>query len=560
MLEHLDIRNFALIENLSVDFSDGFNVITGETGSGKSIILGALGLLMGEKADTTAVRTGADEIVVNAVLSVPEGHEILPWLKERDVEPEDGALYIRRTVKANGGRSLIHVQNQVFSRQDLCTLAESLIDMHGQSEHQSLLSVDRQRKILDSYAQNQGHLSSCEQAYKKLLSLQKQKEELLQSLQEGQRQADYLQFALDEIESAHIKAGEDEDLKERIRVLGQFESIFENVTSCTDRLKEARSGIYDAVSSVSKAAKSDSSLSDYVARLESARIETEDICEALKDYLRSIEYSEDAVNSMQDRLALLQKLKRKYGPDLESVLSFAEKARQTLDVTENFQSHLDECEKALKEAEKQYEIYCSKLSDARKKGASALQKSIEAVLRTLGMPNARFSIDVAEGKPTSHGKDQVEFLISANPGEAQKALKDIASGGELSRVMLALKTVLSKEDEIQTQVFDEIDSGIGGSVAISLAKCIKDLSLSKQVIAITHLASIASMADSQMVVSKTVENGRTYTHLRQVQGDDRVREIARMLSGDESDVSLEHARRMLQPSNGMKFNVLETLS
>ncbi|MBO4394138.1 MAG: AAA family ATPase, partial [Spirochaetales bacterium] len=161
MLEHLEIRNFALIENLSVDFSDGFNVITGETGSGKSIILGALGLLMGEKADTSAVRTGTDEIVINAVISIPEGHEILPWLSERGVEPEDGAIYVRRTVKANGGRSLIHVQNQIFTRQDLCTLAESLIDMHGQSEHQSLLSVDRQRRILDSYARLSGLLQSC---------------------------------------------------------------------------------------------------------------------------------------------------------------------------------------------------------------------------------------------------------------------------------------------------------------------------------------------------------------------------------------------------------------
>ena len=545
MLEHLEIRNFALIENLSVDFSDGFNVITGETGSGKSIILGALGLLMGEKADTGAVRAGTDEIVINAVISIPEGHEILPWLAERGVEPEDGAVYVRRTVKANGGRSLIHVQNQVFSRQDLCTMAESLIDMHGQSEHQSLLSVDRQRRILDSYAQNAALLSECEDAYRKLGSLQKKKDELLRSLEEGRRQADYLQFALDEIDGAKVRIGEDEELKERIHVLGQFESIYENISNCTDRLKDARAGIYDAISSVAKAAKADSKLQDYTARLESARIETEDISEALKEYLRSIEYSEDAVNSMQDRLSQLQKLKRKYGPELEDVLAFAGKARETLDVTENFQVHLDECEKALKQAEKNYDLCCEKLSRSRKSGASALQKSIGEVLRTLGMPNAEFSISITEGKSGVHGRDQIEFLISANPGEPQKALRDIASGGELSRVMLSLKTVLSKEDEIQTQVFDEIDSGIGGSVAISLARCIKDLSLTKQVIAITHLASIASMADVQMVVTKSVEDGRTFTRLKQVDGEDRVHEIARMLSGDESDVSLEHARMML---------------
>ena len=545
MLEHLEIRNFALIENLSVDFSDGFNVITGETGSGKSIILGALGLLMGEKADTSAVRTGTDEIVINAVISIPKGHEILPWLSERGVEPEDGAIYVRRTVKANGGRSLIHVQNQIFTRQDLCTLAESLIDMHGQSEHQSLLSVDRQRRILDSYARLSGLLQSCSEAFRNLGALQSKKEELIKNLEEGRRQADYLQFALDEIETIKPVVGEDEDLKERIHVLGQFESIFENVSNCTERLKDAGSGIYDAISSISRASKADSRLQEYTARLESARIEAQDIAESLRDYLRSMEYSEDAVNSMQDRLALLQKLKRKYGPSLEDVLAFAEKAKETLDVTENFESHLEQCEKALSLAQVRYDDLASRLSLERSNAAKSLQTRIEAVLRTLGMPNAKFSINMVEGKASVHGKDLIEFEISANPGEPQKALRDIASGGELSRVMLALKTVLSEEDDIQTQVFDEIDSGIGGSVAISLAKCIKDLSKTKQVIAITHLASIASLADSQMVVTKSVEQGRTFTHLKQVSGDERVREIARMLSGDESEVSLEHARRML---------------
>ena len=210
MLEHLEIRNFALIENLCVDFSEGFNVITGETGSGKSIILGALGLLMGEKADTGAVRSGAEEIVIDAVLSVPEGHEILPWLSERGVEPEDGVLYIRRTVKANGGRSLIHVQNQLFSRQDLEVLADSIMDMHGQSEHQSLLKADRQRKILDSYAGDSEVLASCASAFRLIGEVSQEIVELEEHIEEGRRQQDYLQFALDEIENARVVPGEDE--------------------------------------------------------------------------------------------------------------------------------------------------------------------------------------------------------------------------------------------------------------------------------------------------------------------------------------------------------------
>ena len=545
MLEHLEIRNFALIENLCVDFSEGFNVITGETGSGKSIILGALGLLMGEKADTGAVRSGADEIVIDAVVSVPDGHEILPWLSERGVEPEDGVLYIRRTVKANGGRSLIHVQGQLFSRQDLGILAESLIDMHGQSEHQSLLVSDRQRRILDSYSHNDSLLSDCQEAFRLIGSLNHRKEELEKKLEEGRRQQDYLQFALEEIENARPVMGEDDELKDRIRILGQFESIYENVTLCSDRLKDVRTNIYDAISSVSRAAKVDSGLAGFTARLESARIETEDIASGLKDYLASVDYSQDSVNSMQDRLATLQKLKRKYGPTIADVLSFAENSRETLDMAQNSEEYLLKCTQDLEKAMRDYETIALKLRKARENNAKVLEKAIEEVLRTLGMPNAVFRIDISDSKAGPHGSDQISFMISANPGEPVKPIREIASGGELSRVMLALKTVLSKADSIQTQVFDEIDSGIGGAVALSLAKCMRDLSVTKQVIAITHLAGIASVADTQMVVTKTVSGGRTFTHLKQVSGEDRVHEIARMLSGEENDISLSHARELL---------------
>ena len=546
MLEHLEIKNYALIENLSVDFSQGFNVITGETGSGKSIILGALGLLMGEKADTSAIRNGADEIVINAVLSVPPEHEILPWLREKGVEPEDGALYIKRTVKASG-RSMIYVQGQLFMRQDLCHLADSLIDMHGQSEHQSLLHTDKQRKILDSYAKNDALLASCAESYKSLSHLILQKDELGSQLEEARRQEDYLKFALDEIESAKVvDPYEDDALSEKVKILSQFESIYENVTLCTDQLKEAVGLLYNASGFCSKAAKKDSKLSDFTARIESSRIELDDISEGLRDYLSSVDFSQDAINNMQDRLALLQKLKRKYGPTLEKVIAFGQKAKESIELSQNFEDKLAECDKAISLEKKKFDEICSSLTDARKSSAAQLEKGICSVLRVLGMPNAQFSIEVSPlEKANSFGSDAVSFVISANPGEPMKEIKAIASGGELSRVMLALKTVLASSDSIQTQVFDEVDSGIGGSVALSLAQCIEDLAQKKQVIAITHLASIASKADTQMVVSKNVVEGRTYTHLKVVSGEDRVHEIARMLSGDESSVSLEHARMML---------------
>ena len=546
MLEHLEIKNFALIENLSIDFHEGFNVITGETGAGKSIILGALGLLMGEKADAGAIRTGADEITVNALISVPENHEIIPWLKERDVEPEDGAIIVKRLVRANG-RSLITVQGQMFTRADLTYLADSLIDMHGQSEHQSLLLSDRQRKILDSYADDSVLLGRTAENYKNIVALKKQKEEILRQLEEGKRQEDYLSFALEEIESANIKDNEDEELKERVIMLGQYETIYENLNNCCEKLKEIKSLSYDACTYLSKAGKCDNSLADYVARLESSRIETEDIAQGLKDYIGSVDYSEDAINQMQERLSLLQKLKRKYGPTLFDVKVFASDAKEKLDICKNSELHLDKCDKELNNALSEYGKCASELSKKRTHAALELEKQIETTLRTLGMPNAVFSIRVEsnEEKFSQNGNDSIVFMISANPGEDLKEMKEIASGGELSRVMLALKTVLAKADSIQTQVFDEVDSGIGGSVALNLANCIKSLSKDKQVIAITHLATIASKADSQFVVSKTVENGRTYSNLKQVEEDERVREIARMLSGDENNLTIEHAKALL---------------
>ena len=546
MLEHLEIKNYALIENLSVDFSSGFNVITGETGAGKSIILGALGLLMGEKADTTAIRSGADEIVINAILSVPADHEIIPWLQEKGVELEDGALFIKRTVKASG-RSMIYVQGQLFMRQDLCHLADSLIDMHGQSEHQSLLHADKQRKILDSYAKNNTPLASCAESYKTLGHLLSEKETLVSQLEEARRQEDYLKFALDEIESAKIvDAYEDESLSEKVKILSQFESIYENVSLCTDQLKEAIGLLYNASGFCSKAAKKDSKLSDFTARIEGSRIELDDISQGLRDYLGSVDFSQDAINNMQDRLALLQKLKRKYGPTLEKVIDFGKKAQESIELSLNFEDKLASCDKAISLEEKKFSEICSSLTASRKAAACELEKGICSVLRLLGMPNAQFSIEIQPlEKSNSFGSDIVSFVISANPGEPMKEIKAIASGGELSRVMLALKTVLASSDSIQTQVFDEVDSGIGGSVALSLAQCIEDLAEKKQVIAITHLASIASRADTQMVVSKEVSDGRTFSHLKVVSGEERVHEIARMLSGDESSVSLEHARKML---------------
>ncbi|MCR5760596.1 MAG: DNA repair protein RecN [Sphaerochaetaceae bacterium] len=546
MLEHLEIRNFALIEELSADFHEGFNVITGETGAGKSIILGALGLLMGERADSSAIRTGADEMTVNAVISIPDGHEAYMWLRDHDMEAEDGAIVVKRTVKRNG-RSLVSVQGQIVTRSELTELAETMIDMHGQSEHQSLLSSDRQRRVLDFYSKNNSLLQDVSDLSKKISNLLSEYENTKAMAEEGRRQQDYLSFALNEIKDASLTLEEEDEIREKVSVFSHFEQIYENLSISTDKLKEASHLLHDASSFTAKAAKLDSSLTDFTARLESLRIEQEDISEGLRDYLNNVDFSEEALNLMQDRLALIQKLKRKYGPTVSDVLAFAASAEEKLNLCEDSEYRIGALEKELETARSLYKKASDVLFMSRKKNAGVLEKAVEETLRTLGMPQCRFEIPVEhdENKVSSNGSDSVKFFISANPGEPLKEMREIASGGELSRVMLALKAVLSDSDDIQTQVFDEVDSGIGGSVALRLSACLKDLSRRKQVIAITHLASIASKADSQFVVRKSVENGRTYTHLEVCEGENRVHEIARMLSGDEEELTLSHARSLL---------------
>lgn len=546
MLEHLEIRNFALIENLSADFHDGFNVITGETGAGKSIILGALGLLMGERADSSSIRTGADEMTVNAIISIPKGHPAHVWLEEHEMEAEDSAIVIKRTVRRNG-RSVVSVQGNLITRSELTSLAETLIDMHGQSEHQSLLSSDRQRRVLDSYSKNEQKLSEVSSLNKRINDLEREYEETRAMAEEGRRQQDYLSFALKEIKDASLSVEEEEELKEKIGVFSHFEQIYDNLSIGTDKMKEAGHLIHDASSFTSRAAKLDSSLTDFTARLESLRIEQEDICQGLRDYLNSVDYSEEALNSMQGRLSHIQKLKRKYGPTVSDVLAFAASAEEKLSLSEDSEYRLSELEKEMEKTRLMYRKASEELYERRKKNALVLQSSIEKTLRTLGMPQCRFEISIEhdQEKFSVHGSDSIRFFISPNPGEDLKEMREIASGGELSRVMLALKTVLADSDDIQTQVFDEVDSGIGGSVALRLASCMKELSQRKQVIAITHLASIAARADSQFVVRKSVENGRTYTRLDVCEGEDRVHEIARMLSGDEEALTLSHARSLL---------------
>ncbi|MFA7128384.1 MAG: DNA repair protein RecN [Sphaerochaeta sp.] len=554
MLERLEIHHYALIDDVAIQFDEGFTVITGETGAGKSIILGALSLLLGEKTDVQSIRNGCDSATVSASFylgsSIPPG--IGNFLKENEMELDDGSLLISRTIKSNG-RSSISIQGRLFTRSDLSMVGEDLLDISAQRDHQSLLSPVHQLAVLDAFGNCQKQKGDYQQVYKRTLELQHEIDELKKDLDRSARESEFLKFAVDEITKADPKAGEDEQISEQVRTISAFEEIHDALSLATSLLHASDSGtstlgsLHQSGTQLAIASKGDPSLEPYRLRLESCFIECKDIYESLRDYLSSMSYSEEELDRLQSRQALLQRLKKKYGHSLEAMLAFKVESQTKLSQSENGEELLQDLSKKLEKEQRALQEAAFTLHDAREKAAFRLQNEIEQTLRTLGMSQAVFTIEFKTIPPSSNGIDEIAFMICANPGLESRPIKDVASGGELSRVMLSVKTTLSHHDSVGTLIFDEVDAGIGGSVALSVADQLKRLSKSHQVIVITHLASIASQAKVQLVVSKQVEKGMSFSHISEVNGAQREREIARMLSGDEqSEVSLVHAKQLLE--------------
>jgi len=553
MLERLEIHHYALIDDVAIDFGEGFSVITGETGAGKSIILGALALLLGERSDAQAIRSGCEAATVSATFFL--GDNVPPmigaYLQENDLALEDGTLLLSRNVRSNG-RSSASIQGRAATRGDLTLLGEELLDISAQRDHQSLLSSANQLVVLDAFGNCHAERQVYQDLFKKVQALEQEQKQLKKNLQDSAREAEFLKFAVDEISKANAQVGEDEELADQIRTISSFEQIHDSLSLATTLLHGSDTGasllgsLHQAGKQIGLASKSDSNLTEFHQRLESTSIELEDIYESLRDYLSSMSFSQMELDQMQGRLALLQRLKKKYGHSLEAMLSFKTESEEKLLQSEQGEDLLLDLEKKLGQTQASMYKAATLLTEVRKKSSLTLQKEIEETLRTLGMKEALFTIDVIGATPSINGADSIAFMICANPGLESRPIKDVASGGELSRIMLALKTTLSHHDRVETLIFDEVDAGIGGSVALSVAKQLKKLSKSHQVLVITHLASIASQADAHLVVSKEVTKGMSFSHIQQVQGPRREQEIARMLSGDEaSEVGLIHAKQML---------------
>jgi DNA repair protein RecN (Recombination protein N) len=555
MLEELNVRNYALIENLSVSFENGLNILTGETGAGKSIIVGSLSFLLGGKADTGVIRTGCEEAAVSAVISLrKDNRDVWEWLAGRDIGPEDNRIIVRRNIKSSG-RSSMYIQDAPVTRNDLAECMALLFDLHGQHSHESLLHKENHRKYLDRFAGLEDEVRKFSAAFTELSDLKKAYAASISSGKERETRLELLRYAVEEIEKAAVKSGEGRELESESQRLSSFEKLSAQINAAVSAFFEGESSALSltrrARAALESAASVDGDLGPLQQRMDSFFYEAEDMAEELRSYRDDLSYDPARLEAVEERLSLLYKLKKKYGGNEDAILAYRSNAEAEIDALTNADENREKLVAEINGREKDLARKAASLSASRKEAGMKLGERVGAVLAGLGMPNGRFSVSLKpKGTGTMvispYGAEDVEFLISANAGEPLKDLSRIASGGELSRVMLAIKTVLAGADTLETLVFDEIDTGIGGEVALAVGEHLKKLGTLKQIFCITHLASIAVRSDNHLRVEKKSAGGRTITTLSVLGGEERRREIARMLAGDSAGTAaLAHADELL---------------
>ncbi|MDR2071440.1 MAG: DNA repair protein RecN [Treponema sp.] len=582
MLEELTVRNFALIDNLSLSFEGGFNILTGETGAGKSIIVGSLSFLLGAKAGTEVIRTGAEEASVSAVVSLGRrSADAEAWLSARDIPVEDGRIIVRRNIR-NTGRGGIYLQNVPVTRNDLEEFMAFLFDLHGQHAHESLMRKENHRRYLDRFAGIEGESAEFNRMFLSLADRKKAFEASVSSERDREMRLEVLTYAVEEIAGAAPKSGESRELEAEAARLGSFERLAAQVNGAASALFEEEASVLSlsrrARSALETAAAIDEGgLAAMRQRMEDLYYEAEDLAGELRAYRDGLKSDPERLEEVEERLALLYRLKKKYAQNAsgtfvdgeDAILAYKEAAEAEIEALSGAEENRDRLKAEIGALEKEIAGRAAALSAKRAAASARLGKGITAIIASLGMPNAKFSVALnAKGKNQETGAliigpwgaDDVEFLISANAGEPMKELARIASGGELSRVMLAIKTTLAGaagpggngatgnggDTSPETLIFDEIDTGIGGEVALSVGDYLARIGAVKQIFCVTHLASIAVRADNHLKVEKHSEGGRTVTAVSVLRGDARREEIARMLAGDSGgEAALAYAGALL---------------
>ena len=558
MLSELRIRNFALIDRLSVRLGPGLNVLTGETGAGKSIIVGALSLLLGERASADVVRAGEDRASVEGVFDVGARDDVARILDERGIDPdEDGVLVLKREVAA-AGRNRAWVNGSPTTAAVLGELGRALVDLHGQHEHQTLLKRDEQRAILDACGGHGDLLGAVRDAHRQAVALRRDIGELDTRRRDAAQRADFLRFQADEIEAASLKPGEEEEMEDEARRLSHSEELQALSGGLADAVSGSERALLHEVGSLRRQIDSlvriDPAQEDVRELYDTVYYSLQELGERMERYSATIEHDPRRLEEIRRRQDLVFRLKSKYGQTLDEVIEVGRRARAELDLVEGAEWELGGLKKKLAAAEEALSAAAESLTAAREAAMERLSAEVSAVLPELGMSNG--AVFRAERVPLAaagaFGAEEVEFRVSLNRGFEPKALSHVASGGEMSRIMLALKTILARLDSVPTLVFDEVDAGIGGRVGLQVGDKMREVAGTHQVFAITHLPQIASRAHVHLLVRKGEREGRTTTEVTPLESADRVQEIARMLGGDpESAVSLEHARELLERGVGV---------
>ena len=549
MLVSLRIRNLALVEELEWQPGPGFVAITGETGSGKSIIVGALKLVLGERADKSLIRSGAESCTVESVFHPPEVKKLNAWLEEQGIEPcEDGQLIVKRTF-ATAGTNRQFINGSATTLNVLKELGDGLVDLHGPHDHQSLLSVERQLDLLDSFAGAEALREKYSEQYRALNCTIAEHDELAGSEAALEREVDLLRHQVHEIEAARLRADEEEETVSRYHTASNGKRLLELCSGALGRLSESDESAMVRLNEVGKVLRDlervDPAAKRFSDTLLRGLAEIEELASGLSHYAEDLDLEPAALAELEERVSLFETLKRKYGGTLTDVMTFGESAAERLRKIESRGEELQRLEAEIATQRKAMLDTARKLSAKRSTTAPKLAAAVTAHLRDLGFKKSDFTVALAAAQePGPHGMESVEFVFAPNPGEPAKPLKAIASSGEISRVMLAVKSALAAQDTIALLVFDEIDANVGGEIAHSVGAKMKAISAERQVLAISHLPQVAALARSQFVVTKDFTGGRTVSSLTAVEGAERAAEIARMLGGKGAS-ALAHAKTLL---------------
>ncbi|GIV15797.1 MAG: DNA repair protein RecN [Armatimonadota bacterium] len=550
MLVELAVEQIAIIDRLNLRFEPGLNVLTGETGAGKSILIDALSLALGERAEAEMLRAGAEHAQVTAVFDISGSVRLQERLQALGVTPEDGLLYLTRELFA-GGRSQARINGRPVPIATLKAVGDLLVDLHGQHQHQSLFNASEQMRFLDEWCGQKVLSLKAEvgECVREMRSLQRELSTLQADARERAHLLDLYTFQKQEIEQARLTPGEEEELLAEERRLAHAEKLFATAETAYELLTAGEPAAIDllaqAVRTLEEILPIDADLQPLVENLQNALYTAQDASAELRAYRDRVEFNPERLSEVQDRLHLIRTLKRKYGDTVEAVLDYLREVTEKMERLQGGEERAEELASALRQKEEKAQQLAAELSRLRREGARRFEQAVAQELSELAMPRARFEVKLAPKPLETDGADAVEFLIAPNPGEPPRPLSRIASGGELSRVMLAIKSVLAGVEDVPTLVFDEIDIGIGGRTAGVVGEKLQSLSRQRQILCITHLPQIASRARWHLLIEKREAEGRTVTAVTPVEGEARVHEIARML-GDTGEGALRHAREMLE--------------